>query len=194
MVILDTQIGRSNPVDQVKRMLDKGYLKHENVAVALDPEFRVRRGQTTPGVPIGTIPASQINAVQQLLDDYVRTEKLSNKKILIVHQFGDPNIDDGVPFMIEDKKSLKTFDNVDLVIDMDGLGKQAIKVVKYNRITDSGVYPFIRFRAIKIFFRNRWEKYRHYDKPPMNLDQIFGIRPVPGGARMETKPDIVIIA
>lgn len=194
MVVLDTQIGKSNPVRQVKRIIDKGYLKYENVAVAIDPEFHVRKGSETPGIPIGAIKASQINDIQQLLDDYVRAQKLANKKILIVHQFGDPNISDGVPFMIEDKKNIRTFDNVDLVIDMDGLGRQAIKVVKYNKITDSNVYPFIKFRAIKIFFRNRWEKYGHYDKPPMNLDQIFGIRPVKGGARMQTPPDVIIIA
>jgi hypothetical protein len=77
---------------------------------------------------------------------------------------------------------------------MDGLGRQAVKVVKYNKITDSSVYPSIRFRGIKVFFRNRWEKHQHYDKPPMNLDQLFGLRPVKGGARMQSKPDVIIIA
>jgi hypothetical protein len=77
---------------------------------------------------------------------------------------------------------------------MDGLGKQAIKVVKYNKITDASVYPFIKFRGIKIFFRNRWEKHRHYDTPPLNLDQLFGRKPVKGGAQMQTQPDVIIIA
>jgi hypothetical protein len=194
MVVLDTQIGRSSPAQQVKRIIDKGYLKHENVAIALDPEFRVYKGREKPGIPIGTLKASQINEAQRMIDGYVRTQKLANKKILIVHQFGDPNINDGVPFMIEDKMSLKTYENVDLVIDMDGLGKQAIKVVKYNKITDASVYPFIKFRGIKIFFRNRWEKHRHYDTPPLNLDQLFGRKPVKGGAQMQTQPDVIIIA
>ncbi len=194
MVVLDTQIGRSNPAKQVRRMMDKGYLKYENVAVALDPEFHVYPGRENPGRPIGTLKSSQINEVQQMLDDYVRAQKLQYKKVLIVHQFGDANIDDGVPFMIQDKEKIKTYENVELVIDMDGLGKKAIKVVKYNKITDSGVYPFIKFRGIKIFFNNRWEKHGHYDKPPMDLDEIFGLKKVKGGARMETKPDVVIIA
>ncbi len=194
MVVLDTQIGKSNPVRQVKRMMDKGYLKYENVAVALDPEFHLYPGRERPGIPIGTIPASQINEVQQMLDNYVRGQKLQKKKVLIVHQFGDPNVNDGVPFMIEDKKSLKTYENVELVIDMDGLGKQAVKVVKYNKITDAEVYPFIRFRGIKIFFPNRWEKHGHYDKPPLDPDQIFGLKKTQGGARMQTKPDVLIIA
>jgi hypothetical protein len=194
MVVLDTQIGKSTPVQQVKRIIDKGYLDYENVAIALDPEFHVYEGRERPGVPIGVINSSQINKVQQLLDDYVRTHNQSKKKILIVHQFGDPNVDDGVPFMIEDKKNLKTYDNVDLVINADGLGEPTVKVIKYHKMTDPSVYPFIKFRGIKVFFPNPWEKYEHYDKPPMDLDQIFGLKPVKGGVRMETKPDVIIIA
>ena len=194
MVVLDTQIGRSNPIQQVKRIIDKGYLKYENVAVAIDPEFHIYEGKETPGRPIGTVPASQINEVQRLLDDYVRAQKLQSKKILIVHQFGDANVNDGVPFMIENKSKIKTYDNVDLVIDMDGLGKQAVKVIKYDKITDVKTYPFIKFRGIKVFFPNRWEKHGHFDKPPMDLDQIFGLKPVKGRARMQPKPDVLIIA
>jgi hypothetical protein len=193
MVVLDTQIGKSAPAQQVKRMLDKGYLKYENVIVALDPEFSVYPGKETPGRPIGTIKASQINEVQKMLDDYARDQKLLKKKILIVHQFGDANVHDGVPFMIEDKKQLKTFENVELVINVDGFGKQPIKVTKYNRITDAKVYPFIKYRGIKVFLPNKWEKHQHYDKPPLNPDQIFGLQPAKKGPRMQTKPDVLII-
>ena len=194
MVVLDTQIGRSDPVTQVQRIIDKGYLKYENVAVAIDPEFRAYPGRERPGIPIGTVQAWQINKVQRMLDDYVREHRLSKKKILIVHQFGDANVNDGVPFMIEDKGSLKTFEHVELVIDADGLGEQAVKVVKYNKMTDSDVYPFIKFRGIKVFFPNPWEKHGHFDRPPLTLDQIFGHEPVIGGAKMRAKPDVIIIA
>jgi hypothetical protein len=193
MVVLDTQIGKSDPVRQVKRIIEKGYLKYDNVVVALDPEFRVHPGRKLPGIPIGTIHASQINDAQKMLDDYARAQKSPQKKILIVHQFGDANVRDGVPFMIEDKKSLKTYDYVDLVIDVDGFGKQPVKVEKYNRITDSKVYPFVKYRGIKVFFPNQWEKHGHYDKPPMNLDQIFGFEPAKDGAKMRNKPDLLII-
>ncbi len=197
MVILDTQIGKSTPAQQVARIINKGYMKYENVAIALDPEFNVYEtgdGDERPGSPIGVLHASEINEAQRLLDDYAKANGQSRKKILIVHQFGDANVDDGVPFMIQDKKNLKTFDHVDLVIDADGLGTPALKVIKYNKMTDSYVYPFIKFRAIKIFFPNRWEKFGHFDKPPMDLDEIFGLKPVKGGVRMGEKPDVVIIA
>jgi len=194
MVVLDTQIGKSTPAQQVRRIIEKGYLRYDNVAVALDPEFHVHEGSETPGKPIGTLTAAQINSAQEMLSDYARAQRLPTKKILMVHQFGDPNVNDGVPFMIEAKKALKTYDNVDLVLDMDGLGGQQVKVVKYNKILDARVYPFIHFRGMKIFFNNRWEKHGHFDKPPLNLDQLFGIKPAPGGVHMQSKPDVLIIA
>ncbi len=194
MVVLDTQLGKSNPVRQAKRIIDKGYLKYDNVIFAIDPEFRVRKGSETPGRPIGTVHSSEINEVQKLLHDYVDARRMAKKKILIVHQFGDPNVNDGVPFMIEDKRNLKTYSNVDLVICADGLGGQAVKVVKYNKMTDATVYPFIQFRGIKLFFPNPWEQHEHYDKPPLNLGQLFGLQPVEGGARMQNTPDVIIIA
>ncbi len=194
MVVLDTQIGRSTPVQQVKRMIDMGYLEHENVAIALDPEFHVYEGENHPGKPTGIIHSSQVNQVQQLLDRYVRNNDQSKKKVLIVHQFGDANINDGAPYMIQDKKKLKTYGNVDLVIDADGFGNQVVKVKKYNKMTDSEVYPFIKFRGIKIFFPNPWDKKEQFDRPPMDLDQIFGLKSIKGKVRMENKPDVLIIA
>jgi hypothetical protein len=194
VVVLDTQLGKSSPAVQIRRMIDKGYLQYDNVHVAIDPEFHVYNDNPSPGIPIGAVQAAQINEVQCMLDDYVREQRLATKKILMVHQFGDANVNDGVPFMIQNKKLLRNFENVDLVIDMDGLGAPAIKVTKYNKITDSRVYPFIRFRGIKIFFPNKWEKAGHFDKPPMTLEEIFGLRPVPGRARMKTKPDVIVIA
>lgn len=193
-VILDTQLGRSDPVTEVQRMIDKGYLAYDNVHVALDPEFHARAGQPDPGIPVGTISAAQINDVQQILDSYVTAQNLKTKKIVIVHQFGDPAVHDGVPNMIEDKKTLKVFGNVDLVIDGDGLGSPVVKIQKYNLMTNAETYPFVHFRGIKIFFPNQWEKHGHFDKPPMTVDQIFGLKPIPGGPKVSAKPDLVTIA
>lgn len=193
VVILDTQLGRSNPVDQINDMIKHGYLKYDNVHVAIDPEFHASAGQHDPGIPIGTVSATQINAVQKVLDDYVASEKLKTKKILIVHQFGDPTVHDGVPFMIQQKKTVRDFPNVELVIDADGLGSPVVKLHKYNLMTDCKVYPFVFFRGIKIFFPNKWERRHHFDTPPMTVDEIFGATPVPGGLRPATKPNVVII-
>ncbi len=193
-VILDTQLGRSDPVAEVRRMMDRGYLKYDNVHVAIDPEFHSVPGHDDPGIPIGTVTASQINEVQEMLNRYVEAEGLKTKKILIVHQFGDAAVHDGVPFMIQNKGDLKAFTNVELVIDADGLGTPAEKIRKYNLMTDSRIYPVIRFGGLKVFFPNQWEHAGHFDKPPMTTDQVFGVAPVPGGLRMGTRPSVLIIA
>jgi hypothetical protein len=192
-VFLDTQIGSSDPVTQVQRMIAKGYLKYDNVEVALDPEFHVYPGHPTPGIPVGTIEAQQVNGVQALLDDYVRSQQLPHRKIVVVHQFGDKTINDGVPFMIQHKSDLKTYPNVDLVITADGFGSPDSKVVKYDKMTDSAVYPFVRLRGIKIFPPNPYEHAGHYDQPQLTFRQLFGLDHTPGKNRMQVAPDFVLI-
>ncbi|HEY3110575.1 MAG TPA: hypothetical protein VGL23_17585 [Chloroflexota bacterium] len=192
-VILDTQIGRSDPVKEVKRMLDKGYLKYEHVHVALDPEFRSYPGRPNPGIPIGTIQASQVNEVQQMLDDYVRKNGLKRKKMLMLHQFGDPEVDDGVPFMIENKKSIKSYPTVDLVWNADGFGGADSKASKYNRMLSPTPYPFIQWRGIKLFTANS-EAPDRYDKPQMEWEAVFGKKDTPGGLRIRWAPNVIVIA
>jgi hypothetical protein len=193
-VILDNQLGRSNPVTEVKRMIDKGYMKYENVHIALDPEYHSVTGHETPGIPVGTVTAAQINEVQEMLSNYVEAEHLKTKKILIVHQFGDAAVHDGVPVMIGEKATLKTYPNVELVIDADGLGPPAEKVRKYNIMTNPATYQAVHFTGIKVFFPNQWEKTGHFDKPPMNIEQIFGLAPVGTKLKMTIKPNLLIIA
>jgi hypothetical protein len=192
-VFLDTQLGRSDPVTQVQRMIAKGYLKYDNVEVALDPEFHVYPGHLTPGIPVGTIEAQQVNDVQALLDDYVQTQHLAHRKIVVVHQFGDKTINDGVPFMIQHKSDVKSYPNVDLVITADGFGSPDSKVSKYDKMTDSAVYPFVRVRGIKIFPPNPYEQAGHYDQPLLTFRQLFGLDLTPGKSRMLWGPDFVLI-
>lgn len=192
-VILDTQMGKSNPVEQLQRMIDKGYLDYPNVHVAMDPEFKVHPGEDLPGIPIGQLDAHDINKAQRMLDDLVKRRNLP-KKVLMVHQFGDPNVRDGNPDMILNKKSLETLPGVDLVLDADGFGAPGIKVKKYNLITDPVEYPFVKYRAIKLFFFNPYEERHHGDKPVMTWPQVFGKEEVPGGIKMEWEPDIVVVA
>lgn len=193
LVFLDTQLGRSDPVSQIKRMIAKGYLKYDNVEVALDPEFHVVPGHLTPGIPVGTIEASQVNAAQQLLSNYVKQEHLAHDKILVVHQFGDQNINDGVPFMIQNKKAVRDYPNVNLVIMADGFGPPNTKVDKYNLMTDPKVYPFIHYRGIKLFPPNPYEHAGHYDQPMLTFRQVFGLDPTPGKDRMQEPPNMIIM-
>jgi len=193
LVVLDTQLGRSDPVTQINRMIEKGYLKYDNVEVALDPEFHVVHGHLTPGIPVGTITAQQVNDAQALLDAYVQKEHLAHKKILIVHQFGDKMVNDGVPYMIQNKTDVRVYPNVDLAIVADGFGGPDSKISKYDKMTDSTVYPFIRFRGIKLFPPNPYEHAGHYDQPMLTFRQVWGLDPTPGKLRATVPPDVVIM-
>jgi hypothetical protein len=101
---------------------------------------------------------------------------------------------DGVPFMIQDKQNVQTFANVDLVIDADGYGHPDSKVTKYNRMTDSTVYPFVQWRGIKLFLPNPHEQAGHFDQPQMTFEMVFGLTPTAGDHEMKTKPIVIIIA
>ena len=193
-VVLDDQLGSSDPVAEVQRMIARGLLQYDNVHVAIDPEFHVVPGHDVPGTPIGTIEASEINAVQEILDRYVASQGLKTKKILIVHQFGDRAVNDGVPFMIRNKQDIRDYPNVELVIDADGVGSPFLKVHKYNLITSSRIYPFIHFRGIKVFLENPHIAKGHVDTPPMTVDQVFGVVPIPGRLRIDARPNVLIIA
>jgi hypothetical protein len=192
-VFLDTQMGRSDPVTQVKRMIDKGYLQYDNVEVALDPEFHVYPGHLLPGIPVGVLEAQQVNDAQALLDDYVQKQHLAHRKILVIHQFGDKLINDGVPYMIQNKSEVKTYANVDLVITADGFGGPDSKIVKYNKMTDSTVYPFVHLRGIKLFPPNPYEHAGHYDNPQLTFRQVYGLDPTPGKAKADVGPNLIII-
>lgn len=193
LVVLDTQLGRSDPVTQIQRMIDKGYLKYDNVEVALDPEFHVVPGHLRPGIPVGTITAQQVNDAQALLDDYVQKEHLPHRKILMVHQFGDKLVNDGVPFMIQNKTDVKDYDNVDLAIIADGFGGPDAKVSKYNKMTDGEAYPFLHFRGIKLFPPNPYETAGHYDKPMLTFRQVYGLDPTPGKEKVQVPPNVIIM-
>ncbi len=193
LVFLDSQMGKSDPVTQVKRMIANGYLKYDNVEVALDPEFHVYPGRELPGIPVGTIEAAQVNDAQALLDAYVQGEHLAHRKILVIHQFGDKNVGDGVPFMIGHKENVKVYPNVDLVITADGLGSADAKISKYDLMTDSKVYPFIQFRGLKIFPPNPYEHNGHIDIPLLTFRQIYGLDPTPGKQKVDVPPNLIII-
>ncbi len=189
-VVLDTQIGRSTAPYLIRRMIDRGYLAYPNVHVALDPEFATEPDQTMPGHPIGYLTADEINEAQDLLATYVRDENLLFKKILMVHQFVDHQTDSWT--MIPNKQAIEVFDEVDVVINADGFGTPDAKVLRYNGITDPSAYPWLNWRAIKIFQENPIAP-RFADSPVMTPRQIFGLDPTPGGLRMWASPHALVL-
>jgi hypothetical protein len=190
-VVLDAQMGRLSPSFFVRRMIDMGYMAYPNVHIALDPEFATQPDQNMPGHPIGWLSANAINEAQRILADYVRSEKLSHKKIMIVHQFVDELSDSWS--MVYGKRNLEVFPEVDLVLDADGFGSPDAKIHKYNAITNPEAYPHLQWRGIKIFQHNKYAP-RYSDTPVLTPRQIFGLDPTHAGWRMWAPPHLIVLA
>ena len=122
LLFLDTQIGWSDPLTEVRRLAP--FLREQFVHVALDPEFATEHLGVGPGLAIGSITGEQVNEVQRYLAELVGEEGLP-PKILMVHQFTD--------WMLLDRESVEDYPEVELSIDMDGFGLAAVKVAGYER-------------------------------------------------------------
>jgi hypothetical protein len=137
LVILDIQMGHSTVDAELDYFLP--YLGNPRVHLALDPEWAMPPG-VAPGTVIGGMDAAAINRAQERMSAFIAEHGLANR-MLIVHQF--------VPQMIRDKAMLGWYPGVDLVIDTDGFGTPAQKVVNYDRYIAADGAPF---GGMKLFF------------------------------------------
>ena len=156
VLILDLQIGHSNALAEVQKIAK--YLAEPDVFVALDPEFALG-GSVKPGDAIGSIDASDINAVQWYLAALSQRFHVP-QKMLIVHQFQAE--------MITNPTAIERHDDVDLVIDMDGYGPADIKEAKYARY---GAAAYAAFGGIKVFLQ--------HDPDPLSEAALLRITPRP---------------
>jgi len=191
LVILDDQLGSSNPAAEMSRMIRKGYLRYDNVEVALDPEFRATSGQATPGIPVGSVQASEINQAQRLLSRYAAPFHLHHRKIVLVHQFQD--------FMIGQRGRLRVHvPDIDVVVVADGFGTPGIKAHVYSALLGPPVSRRLPWRGIKLFYPNPNESAGHGDSPLMTWSQVFGHAPAidSDGKRyfVRPAPSIVVVA
>lgn len=151
-VFLDLQIGRSDVVTEITKIF--AYLHGSNVHVAIDPEFTMGPGEV-PGQVIGHVDAAQINAAQQVLDDFAAENGLPNK-ILVVHQFDEA--------MITDPENIASFSRVQVVVDMDGFGPKETKIRKFGWFAQQAPHS-----GLKIFYKQ--------DNPVMTDEEVQRLRP-----------------
>ena len=137
LIFLDLQIGHSDVVSEVAKILP--YLEQPHVHVALDPEFAMREGKV-PGESIGSLDAADVNAAQALIQGFLEGRDLPDK-VLIVHQFTRD--------MLTNPELIRDYPRVRLVIDMDGFGPSEIKRVKYGWFAAPAEYS-----GFKLFFRH----------------------------------------
>lgn len=191
LVVLDDQLARSDPVSEVQRLIAKGYLRYDNVEIALDPEFRAAPGQDTPGIPIGTVTAQEINAAQAIVNAYCAHRRLPHRKILMIHQFRFS--------MIDNRAALRSdFPYVDPVIDADGLGTPGTKADVYTQLLGYTAPGGVRWRGLKLFYPNPYTDSGHTDVPTMTWPQVFGRVPAVDfdgkSYRVRPIPNIIVIA
>lgn len=157
LLFIDTQIGWSDPLTEVRLLED--FLREPFVHMALDPEFATEPLNVRPGLAIGGITGGQVNEVLQYLSALVREAGLPTKT-LMVHQF--------VGRMLHDRDVIEPRPGIRLSIDMDGIGTPGAKLKGYRlfAITEPSQLP-----AFKLFF--------HQDTPLMTPEEVMEMDPVP---------------
>lgn len=159
-VIIDMQLGNLSPLEAVKPVLP--YLKYENVHLAIDPEFEVKNLDVSPGKVIGHISGDEINQVQSAMTEYMKENNITGSRILIVHMFRKS--------MVKEPETVKDFESIDLIMNLDGHGSPQLKVNIYN-----GLYSEVAAERVaggfKLFFQE--------DRPSMmSPEQVLGIEKV----------------
>jgi len=160
LVFIDTQLGALTPIEAVKPVLK--YLKYDSVHLAIDPEFEVNGLDVAPGREIGHVTGEQINEVQSAMSSYLKDNGIKKDKILMVHRFTNG--------MIKDPQVVKPYDQIDLIMNLDGHGSPELKVKIYNSLYTSDASTN-SYGGFKLFFKE--------DKPEMMTPtQVLGMESV----------------
>jgi hypothetical protein len=155
-VFLDLQIGRAQILDEVRNI--ERFLLNPRVHVAIDPEYAVG----PEGVPIATpgrISGDDINTVQAYLRELVTRHGLPGK-ILVVHQYMDDTV--------VDAERVEAVNDVDFVLNMDGLGDVNEKKEKYQHFSSK---PHSKHDAFNVFLI--------HDHYVMGEEEIVDLTPMP---------------
>ena len=160
-LFIDLQLGKHTPQDAIRHVLK--YLKYKNVHLAIDPEFEVKNLNVRPGKKIGHITGDWVNQTQQIMSDYMKKHGITEKKILLAHMFRHS--------MVSDKKGVRKYDNIKLIMNLDGHGSPRLKVNIYNGIYTKKNADKVA-AGFKLFFKE--------DHPMMTPAQVMGLKPAQG--------------
>lgn len=135
-LVLDFQPGQSEFLPQVQQFEE--FIREPDVGVALDPEWRMDPGEA-PGDSIGSVEASEINAVSEYLAGIVEEDDLP-EKLLILHHF---RLD-----MIEGREQVQDREGVAVTWHADGFGDQQLKSEVFEVIRPPDDFPI----GFKLFY------------------------------------------
>ncbi len=162
IVILEVQAGLSDVMTEVKTL--EPYLKKPNVHLAIDPEFAMKRRNSRPGLVVGTVDASEVNAAAEYLAGLVRDNALP-PKVLIVHRYTKP--------MVTNATKIVPLPEVQILMDMDGWGGISNKINSY----ESYIRPEpVQFTGFKLFYKNdiKWQGSRM-----LTPEEVLKLTPAP---------------
>jgi hypothetical protein len=156
--VLDLQPGSADLLAQAQ--LYTSLLELPDVGLAIDPEWALAPGQQ-PLAQIGSISASKINQVAGWLDALTASHHLP-QKLLVLHQFRLS--------MIGAESTLRTsYDNLALLLHMDGQGAPANKVATWKAVT----------RAAPAGLAFGWKNFYKEDHPMLTPAQTMAQKPAP---------------
>jgi len=140
IVILEVQPGLSDILTEVRTLEPK--LIHPKVHLALDPEFAMKPSGARPGKRVGTVDASNVNAVAEYLAELVKANDLP-PKVLVVHRY--------TRAMVTNATKIVPLPEVQVLMDMDGWGPGPKKYSTY----DAFIVPEpVQFTGFKLFYKN----------------------------------------
>lgn len=157
-VVIDLQPGRTDFLTQAKRY--RSLLLRPHVGLALDPEWRLKKGQKHLR-QIGSVKAAEVNRVSAWLSRLTREQRLP-QKLFVLHQFSTS--------MIKDRaKVVTTHPELATVIHVDGQGTPAAK---------KGTWATIR-RGAPDGVHWGWKNFHDEDEPMLTARQTWNVRPRP---------------
>jgi hypothetical protein len=122
LVVLDVQPGRTDFLTQVRKL--RRFLEQPHVGLALDPEWRMPPGKV-PGRTIGSVRASEVNAVSAYVAGIVARHGLP-EKLFLLHQFRAS--------MIPDIARVARRPGLAIVQHVDGFGTRPEKDATFARL------------------------------------------------------------
>jgi len=190
LVVLDDQLGRSDPASEIRHIAARGYLRFDNVEVAFDPEFRTAPGQTTPGSPTGSVDTSELNGAQSLMNSQAQAQHLAHRKLMLVHAW--------TTNMIRHRFQIDhTMPYAQPVFVMDGIGAPAEKVRVYDSLFARVGGAPSALGGVKLFGPGAHAMPGQIDIPVMSWDEVFGAEPTVDGNgtpyRMNPAPAVVVL-
>lgn len=157
-VIIDLQLGALKPVDAVRSVLK--FLKYPNVHIAIDPEFKIpSHKRYPPGRFLGHIFGTDVNEVQELMNNYIIKNNIKGKRKLFIHMFHKK--------MLRKREVIKNYENIELVYNIDGHGSKASKIKIFNYLYNEESKKVAK-SGFKLFYVND-------SKPLLNPKQVLGL-------------------